>query len=458
MHAAEGARLLLRRDRRPHRLQLDQGEPLADGGPAPVPRAVRRARLGPEHATTSSRCCRPPATARRASEDERSPADASGRLRQLPGGAAELPLRPRPAGRAAPAGCRASVARSSGWWSRLGDWLSLNTGDRAGALALKLQQGAEAVSAQKAAAVVASTAALAGGTAVHEHRAHDSARSDRHARAERAAKVRGRRGRSGTRRVAGRRTAEGRASAGTVAGCGERPESRPPRRGVRACPGERRRLPRADRRRVRRSRGRRWGRRRGRGVRPVRRLLLVALVPIALLAPAAADAGVYEVHACGGPAGAAQSAFAAAADPQMEAYSICPPQSAVGTGIATKATSSGGIAAYGAGAYQVFTAPAGASLAQRQLQRRRDPAGQPLVGGPVRVRRRLERRRPPVRLLPRPTRLWGWHAEASRSALTCRFPAAHGFASRHAATTRSAAMRPRAPFHRPTARCSRRRT
>ncbi len=76
-----------------------------------------------------------------------------------------------------------------GWWSRLGDWLSLNTGDRAGALALKLQQSAEAVSAQKAAAVVASTAALAGGTAVHEHRAHDSGRSDRHARAERTAKV-----------------------------------------------------------------------------------------------------------------------------------------------------------------------------------------------------------------------------------------------------------------------------
>jgi hypothetical protein len=94
----------------------------------------------------------------------------------------------------------------------------------------------------------------------------------------------------------------------------------------------------------------------------VRRLLLLALVPIALLAPAEADAGVYEVHACGGPAGAAQRAFAAAADPQMEAYSICPPQSAVGTGIATKASSRGGIAAYGAGAYQVFTAPAGASL------------------------------------------------------------------------------------------------
>jgi hypothetical protein len=46
----------------------------------------------------------------------------------------------------------------------------------------------------------------------------------------------------------------------------------------------------------------------------------------------------------------------------MEAYSICPPQSAVGTGVVTKATSRGGLAGYGAGAYQVFTAPAGATL------------------------------------------------------------------------------------------------
>jgi hypothetical protein len=81
-----------------------------------------------------------------------------------------------------------------------------------------------------------------------------------------------------------------------------------------------------------------------------------------LLASAPASAGTYDVYACGGPAGAVQRAFAAFADPQMEAYSICPPQSAVGTGIATKATSRGGIAAHGAGAYQVFTAPSGASL------------------------------------------------------------------------------------------------
>ena len=48
-------------------------------------------------------------------------------------------------------------------WSRFSDWLSLGGGERAGALGVKLQQGAEMMSAQKAAAVVASTAALAGG-------------------------------------------------------------------------------------------------------------------------------------------------------------------------------------------------------------------------------------------------------------------------------------------------------
>ena len=46
----------------------------------------------------------------------------------------------------------------------------------------------------------------------------------------------------------------------------------------------------------------------------------------------------------------------------MSAYSICPPSSGVGTGIVTKATSNGGRAPYGAGAYQVFTAPPGTQL------------------------------------------------------------------------------------------------
>ena len=55
-------------------------------------------------------------------------------------------------------------------WSRFSDWLSLGGGERAGALGAKLQQSAEMITAHKAAAVVASTAALAGGgVAVQEH-------------------------------------------------------------------------------------------------------------------------------------------------------------------------------------------------------------------------------------------------------------------------------------------------
>jgi len=79
-------------------------------------------------------------------------------------------------------------------------------------------------------------------------------------------------------------------------------------------------------------------------------------------APGTAHAGTYDVYACGGPAGAAQRAFVASADPNMDAYSICPPRSSVGTGIVTKAASNGGIAPYFGGAFQVFSAPAGATL------------------------------------------------------------------------------------------------
>jgi len=72
-----------------------------------------------------------------------------------------------------------------GTWSRLGDWLGTAIGERAAALGFKLQQGAEVASAQKAAAVVASTAALAGGgVAVKQADPRDA---DRRARVERAA-------------------------------------------------------------------------------------------------------------------------------------------------------------------------------------------------------------------------------------------------------------------------------
>ena len=88
------------------------------------------------------------------------------------------------------------------------------------------------------------------------------------------------------------------------------------------------------------------------------------------IAPAA-RAGSYDVYACGGPAGAAQNAFTATADPLMSAYSICPSTGYVGTGIVTKATSNGGTVAHRAGAYQ-HVRSAGRCLArQRHLPRRR---------------------------------------------------------------------------------------
>jgi RNA polymerase sigma factor (sigma-70 family) len=68
-----------------------------------------------------------------------------------------------------PPGMLAGLSQQQNWWSRVGDWLSVGAGERAGALGWKLQQSAEAITAHKAAAVVASTAAIAGGAVVHEH-------------------------------------------------------------------------------------------------------------------------------------------------------------------------------------------------------------------------------------------------------------------------------------------------
>jgi RNA polymerase sigma factor (sigma-70 family) len=53
----------------------------------------------------------------------------------------------------------------AGLWSRINDWFAVTAGERATALGIKFQQSAEVVSAQKTAAVVASTAAIAGGGA-----------------------------------------------------------------------------------------------------------------------------------------------------------------------------------------------------------------------------------------------------------------------------------------------------
>jgi RNA polymerase sigma factor (sigma-70 family) len=53
----------------------------------------------------------------------------------------------------------------TGMWARIHDWFAVTAGERAAAIGVKLQQSAEVVSAQKTAAVVASTAAIAGGGA-----------------------------------------------------------------------------------------------------------------------------------------------------------------------------------------------------------------------------------------------------------------------------------------------------
>jgi RNA polymerase sigma factor (sigma-70 family) len=58
--------------------------------------------------------------------------------------------------------------QKEGWWSRLHDTVAVWTADRGAAIEQKLQQAGEALGAQKATAVVASTAALTGGAVAHE--------------------------------------------------------------------------------------------------------------------------------------------------------------------------------------------------------------------------------------------------------------------------------------------------
>jgi RNA polymerase sigma factor (sigma-70 family) len=96
---------------------------------------------------------------------------------------------PRQVAELFPPGIVMGLAQQQSWLARLGDWLSVNSGDRAGALAWKVQQSAEALGAQKAAAVVASTAALAGGTAVQEHRVQGDPGAKRASRVEHAART-----------------------------------------------------------------------------------------------------------------------------------------------------------------------------------------------------------------------------------------------------------------------------
>ncbi len=96
---------------------------------------------------------------------------------------------PRRVAELLPPGLLLPLSQQAGWWSRVTDALGVGAGDRAGAVAWKLQQGAEAVGAGKAAVVVASTAALAGGAAVHDHGAAHRHAGGPAAHASRATKV-----------------------------------------------------------------------------------------------------------------------------------------------------------------------------------------------------------------------------------------------------------------------------
>ena len=62
----------------------------------------------------------------------------------------------------------APALQRDGWWSRLSEEIVGGVGDRVAAVGQKIQQLGEAFSAQKATAVVASTAAIAGGAVVQE--------------------------------------------------------------------------------------------------------------------------------------------------------------------------------------------------------------------------------------------------------------------------------------------------
>jgi RNA polymerase sigma factor (sigma-70 family) len=83
--------------------------------------------------------------------------------RAVPGRLAEL----------LPPAVLAPLAQKESWWARIYEAIAVGTADRVGAAGHKLQQAGELVSAQKTTAVVASTAALAGGVAVQERRSNE---------------------------------------------------------------------------------------------------------------------------------------------------------------------------------------------------------------------------------------------------------------------------------------------
>jgi hypothetical protein len=103
----------------------------------------------------------------------------------------------------------------------------------------------------------------------------------------------------------------------------------------------------------------------------VRKSIATLTLATALAAmPVPAVAGTYDVYACVAGGGGAQNSFAAVADPGMAAYTSCPnapSNPASGMVARASATNGPGWVGYMAGAYQIFEAPPGASLASVTL-------------------------------------------------------------------------------------------
>jgi hypothetical protein len=99
------------------------------------------------------------------------------------------------------------------------------------------------------------------------------------------------------------------------------------------------------------------------GLRGVRAAAVCALVLIlVLLAATPARAGTYDVYACNG---GADNSWAQFADAGMAAYDSCPGNlGSLISGMTARASVGSGAVGYFRGAYQVFSAPPGTSLAQ----------------------------------------------------------------------------------------------
>src|SRR5207248_522592 len=108
-------------------------------------------------------------------------------------------------------------------------------------------------------------------------------------------------------------------------------------------------------------------------IRPCRFVIALALVAGALLLPAAsASAGIYNVYACGGPAGGNNNLFHSATDPGMTAYvANCPvnPYAANDDkGLVTRSVRQNGSVGALNGAYLIMDAPAGAQISGLHAQ------------------------------------------------------------------------------------------